>query len=136
MKIALDSKHKTDIESSISMKLRDRNRSPVNGFYYDDPIYGNVTVQGNFDKLVLAVASRYKANGKPIPNNLAALIEDQICMRQPPDRCYYTKGLGDQIAMGVHKAAAAVDSLLGTNLQKKARGCGGCAKRRMSLNSR
>lgn len=118
----------------LPMKLKDPKRAPVGGFYYDDPKYGTVSVSGGLDALVSAVASYYKANGEAVPEKLKATIEDQICTRQPADRCYYTKGLGDRISQGIHLVAAAVDSVAGTKLQKKARGCGGCAKRRMKLN--
>jgi hypothetical protein len=118
------------------MKLKDIRRSPVGGFYFDDPVSGRIiATDGNFDKLYRSVCSVYQAMGYDIPDNLALVIEDQICMRQPSDRCYYTSGLGDRLSLVIHKAAAKVDKLLGTQLEQKARGCGGCGSRRMKLNT-
>jgi hypothetical protein len=118
------------------MKLKDQRRSPVGGFYFNDPISGRqIVTDGNFDRLFRAVCSLYQAMGYEIPGNLRDVIEDQICMRQPADRCYYTKGLGDRLSLVVHKVAANVDKVLGTQLEKKARGCGGCGRRRMKLNT-
>lgn len=117
------------------MRLKDRNESPVGGFYYDDPITGDrVESGGNFDSLVRAVENWLTIKGQEIPPKLSALIEDQICMRQPPNRCFYTKGVGDQISKVIHGVASVVDRVAGTDLEKKARGCSRCGKRRVRLN--
>lgn len=118
------------------MKLRDRNRSPVGGFYYRCPILNRtLKTGGGLDKLVRYVEDVYFANKIEIPGNLSLIIEDQICTRQPADRCYYTKGLGDGVSMVIHSAAKVVDRILGTKLEKRARGCSGCSKRRAKLNA-
>jgi hypothetical protein len=78
---------------------------------------------------------RYEANGIEVPYDLDKMIEDQICTRQPKGKCYYTKGLGDKISKAIHSVASVVDKVAGTQLEKKARGCSGCAKRRQRLNN-
>ena len=70
-----------------------------------------------------------------LPNNIEQMVEDQICQRQPSDRCWYSDGLGDKIAQAIHTVAAATDRVLGTKLEHKARGCSSCNKRRNALNS-
>lgn len=117
------------------MRLVNRNQSPVGGFYFIVPETNyKVMTDGNFEKLVDAAVAYYNINQLPIPDYLEAIIEDQICMRQPAGRCRYTKGLGDQIAKAAHAVTGLIDKVAGTNLQKRARGCGGCARRRQRLN--
>ena len=117
------------------MRLKDRNRSPIGGFNYDDPETGKVIVtQGNFDKLVSEVKAWHAANNIKSPPELEAMIENQICDRQPPDRCY-KRGLGDIAKSVISATAKAVDKVLGTSLEKKARRCGGCSKRRVMMNT-
>lgn len=117
------------------MKLRNPHDSPVGGFYYDDPILGSpVRTSGTLDRLVRSVAGKYEGASIEVPTNLRAMIEDQICSRQPAGKCYYTKGLGDIVSQAIHLGARAIDKTLGTGLEKKARGCGGCARRRAQLN--
>ena len=117
------------------MRLRNKRETPVGGFnYHDDISQRFFDTDSTFDSLVDKVRNYHQANGMDSPLNLGELIEDQICTRQPPGRCYYTSGAGDQLAKAIHGVAGAVDKVLGTNLQQKARGCGGCAKRRARLN--
>jgi hypothetical protein len=117
------------------MRLKDRSRSPVGGFSYDDPITNRVIVtQGGFNKLLAEVKQWHAAQGVKSPPELESMIENQICDRQPKDRCY-KRGLGDLVASGVQMLAGAVDAVAGTTLQKKAKRCGGCSKRRVMLNS-
>lgn len=118
------------------MQLKDRNRSPIGGFFYDDPETNRVIVtEGNFEKLVRDVRAWHAANGIKSPDVLVAMIENQICDRQPPDRCF-NGGFGDLTAKIIHAGAKAIDKVAGTQLYKKARGCGGCSKRRAIMNSR
>lgn len=116
------------------MKLRNRNESPVGGFYYVDPTYGTIATTSTFNNLIRAIEDRYAGAGTTPPNDLPAIVEDQICMRQPASKCYYTKGLGDAASRMISAAAGAVDAVFGTGLKTKARKCGGCAKRRNRLN--
>lgn len=79
------------------------------------------------------------ANSVSIPKNLQAYIEDYICSRQTGDRCLYDEKVGDKISQYIHVFAGGVDAAaskigIKLNLQKKARSCSGCAKRRMKLN--
>lgn len=117
------------------MRLRNKRETPVGGFTYSDPISERwFDTDSTFKSLVTKVRGYHQANGFETPENLETLIEDQICMRQPPGRCFYTSGLGDQISKVIHKVAGAVDKVAGTQLERKARGCGGCGKRRTKLN--
>lgn len=117
------------------MRLKDRQRSPIGGFSYDDPITNRVIVtQGDFSKLVREVKQWHAAQGITSPKELEEMIENQICDRQPPNKCY-KRGLGDIVATAVQVVAGAVDAVVGTNLKKKAKRCGGCSKRRVMLNS-
>lgn len=117
------------------MRLINRNQAPVGGFYYIIPETNDkVMASGNLESLNDSVAGYYQLKGLPLPSYLEARIEDQICMRQPEGRCRYTKGVGDLIAKAAHAVTGAIDKVAGTQLQKKARGCGGCARRRQRLN--
>ncbi len=119
------------------MRLRNRSEPPSGGFFYDDPVLGlRIATDSTLDRLVDDVASLYRANGKPVPDYLFNLIEDQICSRQAPGVCYYTRGLGDRVSKVIHGVAGVVDRIFGTKLEKKARGCGNCSGRRTKLNSR
>ena len=116
------------------MRLKDRQTTPNGGFFYDDPDLGRISTDGNFQKLVRLVEARQLARGFKV-DNLEMIIEDQICSRQPKGKCFYTSGLGDMVARVVHQVASVVDSVAGTQLEQKARGCGSCGKRRNSLNA-
>lgn len=117
------------------MRLKDRNRAPVGGFYYDDPVTERpIVTQGNFDKLVAEVKQWHASQGIKSPPELEAMIENQICDRQPKGRCY-GRGLGDRVAELIKFGAKAIDAVAGTNLEKKTRRCGGCSKRRVMMNS-
>lgn len=126
------------------MRLKDKRTAPVGGFYYifsdeKEKEYRVNGYGGSFNALLSAVRTHMARNGVTIPSNLEDYIEDQICSRQPPDRCFYEKKAGDQISKGIHTFASGADKVaqvLGvkTQLEKKARGCIGCAKRRMAMN--
>lgn len=117
------------------MRLKDRSRSPIGGFFYDDPLSNRVIVsQGDFSKLVSEVKAWHAANNIKSPDQLEAMIENQICDRQPADRCF-KRGLGDITASIIQAGAKMVDAVAGTNLAKTAKRCGGCSKRRAMLNS-
>jgi hypothetical protein len=79
------------------------------------------------------------ANGVVEPQGLEALIEDQICTRQPEGACYYEAKSGDQLSKAIHIFARAVDTTARTlgiesSLEKKARGCTKCGQRRVKMN--
>jgi hypothetical protein len=117
------------------MRLIDRNHTPVGGFFYVVPETGDkVATSSNLESLTDLVYGYYNLKSLTIPDYLPAMIEDQICMRQPEGRCRYTKGWGDRISNVVSKVAGAIDKVAGTDLKRRARGCGGCGKRRQKLN--
>ncbi len=116
------------------MYIIDRNSSVVGSYYFDDPLLSRrIATDGNFADLYKAVVSMRKANEIETPGTLFQEIEDQICQRQPPGKC--RMGAGDFIASGIQKIAKAVDRVAGTKLEEKARGCGGCKKRKITLNN-
>lgn len=116
------------------MKLKDKNHTPVGGFFYICPITGKTfSTPSNLERLIDDVVRHYEANSIVVPLGIENLIEDQICMRQPANRCY-GKGLGDALTSVIHSVAGAIDAVAGTQLKKKARRCSGCAKRRERLN--
>jgi hypothetical protein len=117
------------------MKLWNPNETPIGGFTYHDPVFDRrITSDVNLDDLVHRAKAWYTSNGYAVPDSLRDYIEDIICQSQPPGKCYYQKKLGDTIALIAHKTAHAVDAVLHTNLEQKARECGGCGKRRRALN--
>lgn len=74
-----------------------------------------------------------KSNGMKPPSDIADMIENQICERQPSDRCWI--GAGDHVANVIHGAARIVDKVLKTNLESRAKGCSSCRQRREALNN-
>lgn len=124
------------------MRLKNPNEEPIGGwrYWYEDSFKNRYFVAGDSRKTLFKnVRSDMKANGIAIPENLEAIIEDQICMKQPKGRCLYDQGLGDTIAKNVHVFAGGIDATMAkmgvkTQLEKRARECSGCAKRRMQLN--
>lgn len=114
------------------MRLKDKLRAPVGGWYFDDPVMNKRISGGSLRELVSRVNSFRYANG--IEDLSEEEIEDAICMRQPKERCWYTKKLGDSLTRVIHGVAGAVDRVLGTQLEKKARGCRKCGQRRVRLN--
>lgn len=117
------------------MRLKDKLRAPIGGFYFDDPVMNKRITGGNLRNLVKRVESFRYSNGLEEDIYLQNQIEDQICTRQPPDRCWYEKKKGDQLARVFHSVARVIDSVVGTKLEQKARRCGGCSKRRNKLNA-
>ena len=92
---------------------------------------------GGLTGLIRKVEQQMANNHQPVPEYLAQIIEDQICSRQPADRCW--KQSGDKLASGILTVATGVDkaaSLLGftPNLAKKAKGCSACNKRKQRMN--
>lgn len=121
------------------MKLKEPRRAPVGGFYYKYVITRNnldfpATVYGeSLNKLIENVTKDMRSNGVEVPADLEQIIEDQICERQPADRCW--TGAGDHVATAIHTAARVVDKVFKTNLERKAKGCLSCRQRRQALNN-
>lgn len=132
---------KTQSESVFKMKLKDTKISPVGGWFYsyqfakDGNNFTMVVRAESYRTLIANVKTDMRTNGHPIPDGIEALIEDQICQRQPSGKCWYEAKVGDQLANAIHFAARQADKVLGTSLEKKAKGCSSCNKRRQKLNS-
>lgn len=125
------------------MRLRKKNEGVVGGWKYQyfDKNGNTYSVTGmTLRDLIENTKRSMKVNGFEVPDNIDAWVEDQICTRQPPGKCIYDDGLGDQITKGIHAVARVADSVanaigLKPELEKKARTCLGCHRRRMKLNS-
>jgi hypothetical protein len=123
------------------MKLKNRNLAPVGGWYYkyeikrDKLTFPAIVYGSTWSSLIQNIQKDCRSNGIEIPENLEQVVEDQICQRQPSDRCWYADGLGDNIAKAIHTVARVADKVLGTKLEHKARGCSSCNRRRNTLNS-
>lgn len=114
------------------MKLRDRHTSPPGGIYYITEDGKKIISPTDLRRLAMLVEDYLSANGMTVPEMLMDTIEDQICERLGPMYCW--KGVGDKVADAIAGAARTVDKFLGTTLEKKAKSCSGCAKRRRRLN--
>lgn len=128
------------------MRLKDKSVSPAYGWYYEytDGHGHNYEVrngEGSLDSLIAAVRTHMLRNNVTPTDDLAARVEDQICSRQPPGKCFYESKAGDRVAQVAHVFAGGVDKaakalgLPSPNLEKKARGCRTCAERRARLNA-
>ena len=122
------------------MKLKNKNLAPVGGFYWKYEIkrhnltFPAIVYGSTWSNLMQNIQKDYRSNGVELPSNIEQMVEDQICQRQPSDRCWYSDGLGDKLAQAIHTVAAATDRILGTKLEHKARGCSSCNRRRNALN--
>lgn len=126
------------------MRLRDRSISPVSGWLYEYTANGHTyqvrNSEGSLDSLVAAVRTHMARNGVVPKDNLKAIVEDQICSRQPAGKCFYESKAGDIVAATAHTFGALGDKvakvigLPSPNLEKKARGCSACQKRRERMN--
>jgi hypothetical protein len=120
------------------MKLKDRNRAPVGGWKYRYTIHRfnldfPATVYGDsWTRLIANIKKDMVSNAHPVPNDLEYQVEQQICASQPADRCWQQSG--DVTANLIHGAARLIDSIAGTRLEKKAKGCLSCGKRREKMN--
>jgi hypothetical protein len=121
------------------MKLKDPKLSPVGGWFYRYELTKGTlkfpaTVYGStFSNLIANVKKDMDVNQYPIPATLADDIEHQICLRQPEGRCWMQTG--DTVANVIHSIARVIDNATGTKLEKKAKGCATCGKRRQTLNT-
>jgi hypothetical protein len=123
------------------MKLKNKNLAPVGGWFWRYEIkrgkltFPAIVYGSTFNSLMQNIQKDYNSNGIQVPENIEQMVEDQICQRQPSDRCWYSDGLGDKIAQAIHTVAATADKVLGTKLERKARSCSSCNRRRNALNS-
>jgi hypothetical protein len=122
------------------MKLKNKNLAPVGGWYFKYEIkrdklkFPAIVYGSTWSSLMQNIQKDYRSNGVELPSNIEQMVEDQICQRQPSDRCWYSDGLGDRIAQAIHTVAAATDKVFKTKLEHKARGCSSCNKKRIALN--
>jgi len=122
------------------MKLKNKNLAPVGGWFFkyeikrDKLTFPAIVYGSTWSSLMQNIQKDYRSNGVELPNNIEQLVEDQICQRQPSDRCWYSDGLGDRIAQVIHTVAKTTDKVFKTQLEHKARGCSSCNKRRISWN--
>ena len=120
------------------MKLKDRNRGPVGGWQFKYTIKRfdldfPATVYGStWNNLISNIEKDMKSNDHQVPEDLEYQVEQQICARQPEDRCWMQSG--DITASVIHGAARMIDRLAGTKLERKAKGCLSCGRRREKMN--
>jgi len=124
------------------MKLKDRNRGPVGGWFFryvikrhdlnSDLDFPAIVYGSTWSNLISNIRRDMESNKQPVPADLEYQVEQQICARQPEDRCWPQSG--DVVANVIHGAARVIDKLTGTKLEKKAKGCLTCGKRRERLN--
>ena len=123
------------------MKLKNKNLAPVGCWYFkyeikrDKLTFPAIVYGSTWSSLMQNIQKDYRSNGVQVPSDIEQMVEDQICQRQPSDRCWYSDGIGDRIAQAIHTVAAATDKVLGTKFERKARQCSNCNKRRNALNS-
>ncbi len=127
------------------MRLWNKNNTPVGGWKYEwsdktGRNFKTISTNGGFHGLLRKVTREMAANNVKIPENLADLVEDQICTRQPPNACYYENKSGDQLAKTIHTFARVIDSTaqklgIESNLEHKARSCTKCSQRRVAMNA-
>ena len=112
------------------MVLKDKAKTPKNGWRYFDPNLEMWVESSSFERLIQDVMLFRVNKGKQNHNFLSQMIEDQICDGLPQEECD-GRGLGDVVHTIAKPIAKVLDSTLKTNLGA----CGGCAKRRAKLNS-
>jgi len=121
------------------MKLKDRNRGPVGGWVYRYTItrfngleFPAIVYGSTWNNLIDNIKKDMRSNAYSIPDDLEYQVEQQICALQPPDRCWMQSG--DVTANVIHSAARLIDKVAGTTLERKAKGCKVCGKRRERMN--
>lgn len=119
------------------MKLWRKNEAPVGGWFYIMENGWRVPQKGtstSLDRLVDEVVQRMNGNEITVPEFIHEMVEDQICMRQPEDKCRYSSKAGDMLSAAISMGAGAIDGVFGTKLKSAARRCGTCGRRRVKLN--
>lgn len=121
------------------MKLKDSKLAPVGGFYYryelikGDLKFPAIVYGSTLSNLISKVKKEMEVNGLQIPSTIESDIEHQICLRQPEGRCWTQAG--DAVANIIHGLARVIDKTTGTKLEKRAKGCAACGKRRQIINN-
>lgn len=125
------------------MKLKDPNETPVGGIWYQYQDEKGNTFRVNGYGIPLKsftpiVGNHMKNNNVAVPENLAQLIEQQICERQPKGKCWIEPG--DATKKVIHSFARVIDKtanklgLPNPNLEKKASKCKTCGNRVNGMN--
>ena len=125
------------------MRLKDKNGSIPGGLWYqynDDQ--GNAYRVNGMDlpfgrSFLQKVSSDMTVNNVSVPDNLDYLIEQQICGRIGSQYCW--QEAGDKVANVIHTFANIGDRVAASlgvtsNLEKAAKGCTSCQKRRQAMN--
>ncbi len=68
-------------------KLKQRNYVPPDGFRYTHSETGHTSRAGDWDSLVTAAKDHRRVMKLPIPDDLVALMEDQLCAQLTPEWC-------------------------------------------------
>lgn len=120
------------------MRLWRRNDAPVGGWYYVMDGGQRVPQAPNFatglEDLISQVEGAYAAKDEQAPSFIGELVEDQICNRQPAEKCRKSKKLGDALHNAIMGTLKVIDGIAKTNLAPRAKKCGSCGKRRAALN--
>jgi hypothetical protein len=73
----------------MGLLMHNVNESPPGGFRYRVPETGMMFKDfTSLYDLQNALVKHYSSNGLSVPANLPALIQDQLCLLIPPERCY------------------------------------------------
>jgi hypothetical protein len=62
---------------------------PETGRRFPDPEKDRGKHYLSLPDLINDLTRHYQANGIPVPGNLSALVQDQLCRLLPPDKCHY-----------------------------------------------
>lgn len=118
------------------MTLKEHHKQPIGGFtfYFEAPSGEVVQLTGaSISNLTRKVNSNFLNLGMNVPENLAAIIEHQICLRQPnPVASCWSGGLGDTlhhkwIKPFISRASDAVKALTGYSGLEAVSNCQTCS---------
>jgi len=125
------------------MRLKDRNGPIPSGLWYEYSDDKGTKYRVNGMELTYGasftnkVKSDMQNNNVQVPDNLEYLIEQQICGRIAGQYCW--QEAGDKVANVIHSFASLGDRVaaslgINANLEKTAKGCTSCQKRRQAMN--
>ena len=110
--------------------------SPPDQFRYVDPDTGWLNRQMAYDTWVLKQKEHRRANGLPVPDDLEALMQDQVCRTIGPEWCEYANDgsfvnlrftLGDVVTYTKALIAALTGNYVSEEeANRRARICAGC----------
>jgi hypothetical protein len=125
------------------MRLKDRHGPIPSGLWYEYSDDKGTKYRVNGMELTYGasftnkVKSDMQNNNVQVPDNLEYLIEQQICGRIAGQYCW--QEAGDKVANVIHSFANLGDRVaaslgINANLEKTAKGCTSCQKRRQAMN--